>query len=209
MAISWAEGSPTVATVLLPVERPRVDAAGSGCFAVVHRDSIPEAVRIVRERPVDAVLVSVHRCGPEQVEVLGQPRPRISRYSHRRPRLTARLELHRNVASPGCVRCSTGGGRYLAYRVEPSPPSGGPTGYPGRRAHPGANPRSSPRGAARCPPLRRSTGSARTGNSHGNSLGAAALCPAQHTHVPLRSRRSPIAQELSGGHSAAPCLLPF
>jgi AraC-like DNA-binding protein len=65
------EGSPTVATVLLPVERPRVDAAGSGCFAVVHRDSIPDAVRIVRERPVDAVLVSVHRCGPEQVEVLG------------------------------------------------------------------------------------------------------------------------------------------
>ena len=64
-------GSPTVATVLLPVERSRVDAAGSGCFAVVHRDSIPDAVRIVRERPVDAVLVSVHRCGPEQVEVLG------------------------------------------------------------------------------------------------------------------------------------------
>ena len=64
-------GSPTVATVLLPMERPRVDAAGSGCFAVVHRDSIPDAVRIVRERPVDAVLVSVHRCGPEQVEVLG------------------------------------------------------------------------------------------------------------------------------------------
>lgn len=63
-------GSPTVATVLLPIERPRVDAAGSGCFAVVHRDSIPDAVRIVRERPVDAVLVSVHRCGPEQVEVL-------------------------------------------------------------------------------------------------------------------------------------------
>jgi hypothetical protein len=48
-----------------------VDAAGSGCFAVLHRDSIPEAVRIVRERPVDAVLVSVHRCNPEQVEVLG------------------------------------------------------------------------------------------------------------------------------------------
>jgi AraC-like DNA-binding protein len=48
-----------------------VDAAGSGCFAVLHRDSIPDAVRIVRERPVDAVLVSVHRCGPEQVEVLG------------------------------------------------------------------------------------------------------------------------------------------
>ena len=64
-------GAPTIATVLLPIERARVDAAGSGCFALVHRDSIPEAVRIVRERPVDAVLVSVHRCGPEQVEVVG------------------------------------------------------------------------------------------------------------------------------------------
>jgi AraC-like DNA-binding protein len=63
--------SPTVATVLLPVERARVDAAGSGCFAVLHRDSIPDAVRIVRERPVDVVLVSVHRCAPEQVEALG------------------------------------------------------------------------------------------------------------------------------------------
>jgi AraC-like DNA-binding protein len=62
--------SPTIATVLLPMERARVDAAGSGCFASVHRDSIPDAVRMVRERPVDAVLLSVHRCGPEQVEVV-------------------------------------------------------------------------------------------------------------------------------------------
>jgi AraC-like DNA-binding protein len=54
----------------MPAERARVDAAGSGCFAVVHRDSIPDAVRVVRERPVDAVLVSVHRCVPEQVEAL-------------------------------------------------------------------------------------------------------------------------------------------
>jgi AraC-like DNA-binding protein len=63
--------SPTVAAVLLPGERSRVDAAGSGCFSVLHRDSIPEALRVVRERPVDAILVSVHRCAPEQVEVLG------------------------------------------------------------------------------------------------------------------------------------------
>jgi AraC-like DNA-binding protein len=63
--------SPTVAAVLLPAERARVDAAGNGCFSVVHRDSIPEALRVVRERPVDAVIVSVHRCAPEQVEALG------------------------------------------------------------------------------------------------------------------------------------------
>ncbi|MEO8200024.1 MAG: helix-turn-helix domain-containing protein, partial [Gemmatimonadota bacterium] len=61
----------TVATVLLPGERPRVDAAGSGCFSVVHRDSIPEAIRVVRERPVDAVLVSVHRCPTSQIDALG------------------------------------------------------------------------------------------------------------------------------------------
>ena len=62
--------SPTIAAVLLPGERSRVEAAGSGCFSVVHRDSISDAVRVVRERPVDAVLVSVHRCLPEQVEAL-------------------------------------------------------------------------------------------------------------------------------------------
>lgn len=61
----------TVATVLLPGERPRVDAAGSGCFTVLHRDSIPEAIRVVRERPVDAVLVSVHRCPSSQIDALG------------------------------------------------------------------------------------------------------------------------------------------
>jgi len=61
----------TVAAVLMPGERPRVDAAGNGLFAVLHRDTIPEAVRAVRERPVDAVLVSVHRCGPDQMEMLG------------------------------------------------------------------------------------------------------------------------------------------
>jgi AraC-like DNA-binding protein len=67
---SPAPPSPTVAAVLMPAERSRVDAAGSGCFSVVHRDSIPDAVRVVRERPVDAVLISVHRCVPDQVEAL-------------------------------------------------------------------------------------------------------------------------------------------
>ena len=89
--------SPTVATVLLPVERPRVDAAGSGCFAVVHRESISDAVRMVRERPIDAVLVSVHRCRPEQVEVLGNlvrefpGIPTVALVSHHDPGATEML----------------------------------------------------------------------------------------------------------------------
>ncbi len=52
----------TVAAVLEPAERSRVEAAGSGCFNLVHRESVGEAMAVVRERPVDAVLVSVHRC---------------------------------------------------------------------------------------------------------------------------------------------------
>jgi AraC-like DNA-binding protein len=62
--------TPTVAAVLLPAERARVEAAGSGSFTVLHRDSIPEAINLVRERPVDAVLVSVHRCDPAEVDAV-------------------------------------------------------------------------------------------------------------------------------------------
>ncbi len=55
-------GWPTVAAVLAPGERQRVEAAGEGCFSLVHRNTIPEAIRVVRERPVDAVIVSLDRC---------------------------------------------------------------------------------------------------------------------------------------------------
>jgi AraC-like DNA-binding protein len=58
--------------VLRPDERTRVDAAGTGWFSVVHRDSIPEAIRAVRERPVDAILVSVHQCPEPQIDMLGR-----------------------------------------------------------------------------------------------------------------------------------------
>lgn len=68
----YESGNLTVAAVLTPGERQRVDAAGNGIFAVVHRDSVPDAVRVVRERPVDAVLVSVHRCAPDQIAAVGR-----------------------------------------------------------------------------------------------------------------------------------------
>ncbi len=64
--------APVIATVLRPEERPRVEAAGTGWFSLVHRESIPEAIRAVRERPVDAVLLSVHRCPEQQLDSLGQ-----------------------------------------------------------------------------------------------------------------------------------------
>jgi len=62
----------TVAAVVPHYDRGRLDAAGSGCFDVVYRDSVGEAARVVRERPVDAVVVSVHDCGVGQLEAVGR-----------------------------------------------------------------------------------------------------------------------------------------
>ncbi|MHB0948655.1 MAG: helix-turn-helix transcriptional regulator [Gemmatimonadaceae bacterium] len=52
----------TVATVLTPAERSRVDAAGAGLYATQHHESIDDLLRELRERPVAAVLVSATRC---------------------------------------------------------------------------------------------------------------------------------------------------
>lgn len=67
---SAAPRPPLVAAVLRPEERTRVEAAGTGWFSLVHGETIPDAIRSVRERPVDAVLLSVHRCGGE-LDALG------------------------------------------------------------------------------------------------------------------------------------------
>jgi AraC-like DNA-binding protein len=64
--------APTVAAVLAPTERASLDAASVGCFVVLHRNSVPEAVRVVRERAVDAVLLSVHQCAEERADVVDQ-----------------------------------------------------------------------------------------------------------------------------------------
>src|SRR6266496_5987028 len=55
----------TVCTVLPAPERPRIDAAGQGCFDTLHADSLREALYVVRRRRVDAVVISVHRCQGE------------------------------------------------------------------------------------------------------------------------------------------------
>jgi AraC-like DNA-binding protein len=59
-----------VAAVLAPDEVPRVEAAGQGCFRLIERPSIADAIRAVRERPVDAILVSVRHCSPADLESL-------------------------------------------------------------------------------------------------------------------------------------------
>jgi AraC-like DNA-binding protein len=51
-----------VATVLTPAERLRVDAAGEGLYRAIHRDTVEDVIRDLKERRAGAVLVSVARC---------------------------------------------------------------------------------------------------------------------------------------------------
>lgn len=60
----------TVAAVVAPTERASLDAAGAGCFAVVHRPNLPAAMTVVREHPVDAIVFSVHECLNSDAEQL-------------------------------------------------------------------------------------------------------------------------------------------
>jgi AraC-like DNA-binding protein len=54
--------SPPISTILTPAERRSVDAAGQGLYEALHRDSVDEVIRDVRERRANAVVVSVTRC---------------------------------------------------------------------------------------------------------------------------------------------------
>jgi AraC-like DNA-binding protein len=62
----------TVATVLLPAERSRVEAAGQGCYVARHEPSIEEATRNARRGRVDAVFLSVHCCGDAELPRVAQ-----------------------------------------------------------------------------------------------------------------------------------------
>jgi len=72
----------TVATVLMPDERARVEAAGQDCFVAVHGDSLDDAIRQVRRRPVDAVFLSVHQCDDAAI-------PRVAQFVREFPQVPA------------------------------------------------------------------------------------------------------------------------
>jgi AraC-like DNA-binding protein len=71
-----------VATVLDPVERGRVEAAGQGCFTTLHGDSIDEVAQRVRRLRVDALFLSVHGCGESDL-------PRVARFVREFPSVPA------------------------------------------------------------------------------------------------------------------------
>lgn len=70
-----------VATLLLPAERARVDAAGHGCYDAVHGDTLEDAARLAR-RGVDALVLSVHRCAESDL-------PRVARFVREFPHVPA------------------------------------------------------------------------------------------------------------------------
>lgn len=63
-------GTATVATVLEPAMRSRLDAAALGHFTAFHADTMPDALHAVRERPVQVVLVSPKAVGQDQLPVV-------------------------------------------------------------------------------------------------------------------------------------------
>ena len=69
-----------VATVLTPAERVRVDAAGEGLYHSIHRDSVDDAMRDVREARAEAVVLSVSYCeraSSEPVATMVREFPRV------------------------------------------------------------------------------------------------------------------------------------
>src|SRR5688572_5417347 len=69
-----------VTTVLTPAERLRVDAAGEGLYRSIHRDSMADVMRDVREARASAVVLSVSCCervSSEPVATMVREFPRV------------------------------------------------------------------------------------------------------------------------------------
>ena len=86
-----------VTTILTPAERIRVDAAGEGLYTALHRDSVDDVIRDLKEKRAGAVLVSVSRCGSRdatQVAMLVREFPRVP---------TVALLTDLEASAPGAV----------------------------------------------------------------------------------------------------------
>jgi AraC-like DNA-binding protein len=65
-------GLTPVATVLLPLERPRVDAAGEGLYRTLHRNSLDDAMHDLKAHRARAVVMSVACCGGPEASKVAQ-----------------------------------------------------------------------------------------------------------------------------------------
>ena len=81
-AKSWESSLTPVSTVLLPLERARVDAAGEGLYCTLHRNSLDDAMHDLKAQRARAVVISVACCG-------GSEAPKVARLVREFPRVTA------------------------------------------------------------------------------------------------------------------------
>ena len=71
MSFTYGSESVTqITTVLTPGERQRLDAAGEGIYRSIHRESVADVVRDVREARAAAVVLSVRYCERMSSEVV-------------------------------------------------------------------------------------------------------------------------------------------
>lgn len=66
LATEARQGLTAISTMLTPTERLRVDAAGEGLYRALHRDSLDDVMRDLKERGAAAVLMSVARCSQKE-----------------------------------------------------------------------------------------------------------------------------------------------
>src|SRR5438128_7051588 len=110
----------TVCTVLPPPERPRLDAAGDGCFTTLHTSSFRDALRAVRRKRVDALVLSVHACRGDEL-------PAVARFVREFPAIPAVASCRATTAAPP-RRCSGSAPPASARRWTAPRPRGG-AGY--------------------------------------------------------------------------------
>ncbi len=104
----------TVCTVLPSPERPRIDAAGDGCFATLHANSFREALHAARRKRVDALVISVHGCRGEEL-------PAVARFVREFPAIpaVALISRHDREATDTLLRLGATGIRAAVDCTEP------------------------------------------------------------------------------------------
>src|SRR2546429_8342459 len=105
----------TVCSVLPARERPRLDAAGDGCFTTVHTGSFRDALRAARRKRVDALVLSVHACRGDEL-------PAVARFVREFPAIpaVALVSRHDRNASETLLRLGATGVRSAVDCPEPA-----------------------------------------------------------------------------------------
>jgi len=105
----------TVCTVLPPPERPRLDAAGDGCFTTLHTSSFRDALRAARRKRVDALVLSVHVCRGDEL-------PTVARFVREFPAIpaVALVSRHDRNATETLLKLGATGVRSAVDCTEPA-----------------------------------------------------------------------------------------